>query len=62
MSVNSSIVAIEVDPKIHDFCLNPSLTLKNYYSQYAFADRLFEFLIGNVITPNDSITQNIVRI
>ena len=62
VSVNSSIVAIEVDPHIHDFCLNPSLTLKNYYSQHAFADRLFEFLIGNVITPNDSIMQNIVRI
>ena len=55
ISVNSSIVAIEVDPHIHDFCLNPSLILKNYYSQHAFADRLFEFLIGNVITPNDSI-------
>lgn len=62
VSVNSSIVAIEVDPHIHDFCLNPSLTLKNYYSQHAFADRLFEYLIGNVITPNDSIMQNIVRI
>lgn len=62
MSVNSSIVALEVDPHIHDFCLNPSLILKNYYSQHAFADRLFEFLIGSVITPNDPIPQNIVRI
>lgn len=62
MSVNSSIVALEVDSHIHDFCLNPSLILKNYYSQHAFADRLFEFLIGNVITPNDPIPQNIVRI
>ncbi len=62
MSVNSSIVALEVDPHIHDFCLNPSLILKNYYSQHAFADRLFEFLIGNVITPNEPIPQNIVRI
>lgn len=62
MSVNSSIIALEVDPHIHDFCLNPSLILKNYYSQHAFSDRLFEFLIGNVITPNDPIPQNIVRI
>ena len=62
MSVNSSIVALEVDSHIHDFCLNPSLILKNYYSQHAFADRLFEFLIGNIITPNDPIPQNIVRI
>lgn len=62
ISVNSSIVVIEVDPYIHDFCLNPSLILKNYYSQHAFADRLFEFLIGNVIIPYDPIMQNIVRI
>ena len=62
ISVNSSIVVIEADPYIHDFCLNPSLILKNYYSQHAFADRLFEFLIGNVITPYDPIMQNIVRI
>jgi len=42
--------------------LNPTLVIKNYFSQHAFADRLFEFLVGNVITPNDEIIQNIVNI
>lgn len=44
------------------FISNQQLLEKNDQTQHPFADRLIEYLVGNVITPLDDITLNTQRI
>lgn len=49
-NLNSSIVVLErFGP--HDYCQHPQLLAKNRYYQFAYSDKLFSYLLGNVITP-----------
>lgn len=72
---DSSIVVFEnFDPKQHNKIkcnakgvreyefLNPSLAKLNSKNSYAFSDRLIEYLLGHVVTPNDAVAQNIAMV
>lgn len=42
--------------------LNPSLSKLNTRCSYAFSDRLIEYLLGNIITKNEQISENVEKI
>ena len=62
---NMSIINIEaIDKYPSDFMYITNLQLLrgNTHTSYPFADRLIEYLVGNVITSQEEISDNILRI
>ena len=54
-----STIRCEADgSRVYEFC-RPSLARMNTRVSYAFSDRLIEYLLGNVIHPQDPVPQNI---
>lgn len=58
---DSSIVVLERYSD-YDFCLYPYLIKENLFYQYAFSDKLFEYLVGNVIIPGYEFQESIADI
>lgn len=57
-SNNSSVVVLERFDS-NDYCQNPSLFIKNYYTQHAFSDNLIQYLLGNVVVPGYEIQHTV---
>ena len=58
---DGSIVVLErYSP--YDVCIYPYLIKENQYYQYAFSDKLFEYLVGNVIVPGYEFQESIADI
>lgn len=42
--------------------IKPALLEKNYFMSFAFSDRLVEYLLGNVVSEQDAVHENIEKI
>jgi len=61
--INYEYIAAINDQELNNYYLSPlSLLQINDGNQYAFSDRLIDYLLLNVITPQDEISDNIKRI
>jgi hypothetical protein len=62
LTTNKTIINFEYQNNIPKKLITPLHLLKlNTGESYPFANRLLEYLIGNVVTPIDSIADNIER-
>lgn len=72
LSNNSSIVVLENfddstgiacdENHVRKYITKPYLTKMNTYCSYAFSDRLVEYLLGNIISSQDSNRKNIEKV
>lgn len=60
-SDNSVMCDSETDV-IQNRVLKPSLIYMNTHDSYAFSDRLIEYLLGNVITEQDLVSNNVSKV